>query len=194
MPFLTLKYVTVPNSNGDSINHPPQTVLSDWEIAPNVREQILAGADWYRALFEPLTEREAYLYRVAATQREPAHILIQGGAQTVIAPPFEDYVGLHPSEIVDRLRKSDLAKTIETRRYEQAVRGSDPAMKRDEIISYIHPAERLPFQSYNDLGATDICDKLEMLPDAQVAEAKIYEAAHLARPAILEFEKEAVLA
>jgi hypothetical protein len=186
MPFLTLKHVTVRNVNGESITHPPQSVLSDWEVEVVARQKIMEGSEWYRDKFAPLTDREAHSYRVKATQSEPPHVLDEGAGQSVILAPFDDYIGLHPSEITARLRDAPLDLAVQTRRYERA------GAKRDIIINYVHPAERPPFLGYDDASATDICDKLELLPDAQVAEAKIYEAAHQNRPLVMTFEKDPI--
>lgn len=184
MPFLTLQNVTARNVNGDSVNHPPQTVLSDWELEPYARQKILEGSEWYRARFEPLTDREAYVHRVRATQNEPVHVLNDGGARTVVQPPFEDYVGLHPTEIVARLKAAPVAVAQLARRYEMG------GMRREMITGFVHPAERSPFIAYDDMDLRGILEKLEILPDDQVAEAKVYEAHHQNRPAIVEFEKE----
>lgn len=186
MPFLTLKYVSVRNVNQEMINHPPQTVLSDWELEPFARQKILEGSGWYRERFEPLTEKEAQNYRVLATQAEQPHILSEGGAKMVIAPPFADYVGLHPTEIVARLKSQPVAVAMQARQYELA------GMRREMITGFIHPAERVPFSNYDNMSVMDICDKLELLPDEQVAEAKVYEEAHQGRELIMTFEKEAV--
>src|SRR5581483_11054062 len=102
MPFLTKDVVTARNVNGESVTHQPGTVLSDWELEPYARQKILEGSEWYRARYEPLTDREAHGYRVKATQAEGPHI-VDGAA---VPPPWDDYVGLHPTEIVARMRQS----------------------------------------------------------------------------------------
>lgn len=180
MPFLTKQVVTARNVNGESITHPPETVLSDWEIEPYARQKILEGSEWYRARYEPLTDREAQSHRVRATQAEQPHIL--EGA--IVPAPFDDYIGLHPTEIVARLKEADLPVAAAARRYEMA------GMRREMIIGFIHPAERTPFIGYDGMDLRSLLEKLEILPDDQIREAKIYEAAHQNRPAVIEFERE----
>lgn len=188
MPFLTLQHVTARNVNGDSINHSPGTVLSDWELEPYARDKILEGSDWYRARYEPLTENEAHSYRIKATQNEPPHVLSEGGANIIVPAPFDDYVGLHPSEIIARLKEAPLTTTHAARRYEVG------GMRREMITGFVHPSERPPFYGYDEMDLRQILDKLELLGENQIGEAKIYEAAHLNRPAVVEFEKEPVAA
>lgn len=180
MPFLTKQVVTARNVNGDTITHPKDTVLSDWELEPYVRGKILEGSEWYRARFEPLTDREAFGYRVKATQNEQPHV-VEGD---VVLPPREDYVGLHPTEIVAWLSEQDLPIARATRRYELG------GMRRDEIVSFVHPAERQPFMGYDLMDLRGILEKLEILPADQVRDAITYEKAHQNRPAIVEFESE----
>jgi hypothetical protein len=182
MPFLCKQVVTARNVNGDSVTHQEGSVLSDWELEPYARQKILEGSEWYRARFEPLTDREAHGYRVRATQAEQPHVV--DGA--LVLPPFDDYVGLHPTEIVARLKSGSVALTQHARRYEAG------GMRRDMIVSFVHPAERQPFLGYDDMDLRGILEKLEILPDDQVAEAKVYEANHQERPAIVEFERESV--
>lgn len=183
MPFLTLMTITARNANGESITHPPQTVLSDWELEEYARQRILQGSDWYRARFEPLTDREAQEHRVRATLQEVPHI-DEGGQ---VAPPWPDYVGLHPSEIIVRMKNTSPEEARAARRYEGA---RDGGMKREPIIAFVHPAERLPFQGYDDMDLGGILEKLAIVSDDTVNDIKAYERAHGNRPAIVEWDRE----
>jgi hypothetical protein len=180
MPFLVKATVTTRNVNGESVTHQPGTVLSDWEIEPFARQKIMEGTEWYRARFEPLTDREAQGHRIKATLAEPPHI-VDGVA---VPPPFEDYVGLHPTEVVARLRAGSAELAQRARLYERG------GMGREMIASFVHPAEREPFLGYDGMDLRSILEKLEILPDGQVGEVKVYEAAHQNRPAIVEWERE----
>lgn len=182
MPYLVKSagMVTARNVNGESINHAPGTVLSDWELEPYVRDKISEGSEHYRRLFEPLTEREAHDYRVRATQNERPH-MIDGVA---VPSPFDDYVGLHPAEVVQRLREHGPVIAAAARRYEMA------GMRREQILNFVHPAEREPWAGYNNMDVNGIAEKFLILSDIQVEEAKVYERAHANRPAVVEWDKE----
>lgn len=184
MPYLVREsagMVTARNANGESINHAPGTVLSDWELEPYVRDKIGEGSEHYRRLYEPLTDREAHQYRVAATQREQPHM--QDGV--ALPAPFDDYVGLHPSEVVSRLREGGPQVAAAARAYERA------GMCRPDITNYVHPAERQPFTDYDNLDVNAILEKFMVLSDRQVDEAKQYEQAHANRPAVVEWDRSA---
>jgi hypothetical protein len=180
MPFLTLDTVTAQSGGGENIVHPAGTVLSDWELSAFAIGEIRRGVAWYRERFEELTEGEAHAYRVKATMAEQPHML-NGVA---VPPPFDDYVGLHPDEIISRLRVNSLATAEQARRYELG------GMKREQISGFVHPAEHEPFTGYTNMSVSEILDKLEIVPDIIVEEAKVYEAYHQNRVAITEFEKE----
>lgn len=182
MPFLAKVVVTAQNVNGETVTHQPGTVLSDWELEPYARQKILEGSEHYRRLYEPLTDREAAGYRIKATSAEPPHTL--NGA--LVNPPWNDYVGLHPTEIVARMRTADVAVVQQARQYEQA----DGGMRRSLITGFVHSAEREPFLGFDGLNVSEIWEKFELLPDDQVEEAKTYERAHQNRPAIAEWERE----
>lgn len=182
MPFLTKKVVTARNVNKESVTHPAGTVLSDWELEDYARSKILEGSDHYRELFEPLTDREAHGYRVRATANEAPHT-INGG---LVNPPWDDYVGLHPTEIVQRMRDADVQLAAQARQYERA----DGGMRRPMITGFVHPAEREPFLGFDGMDVTAIWEKFELFPDSQVNDAKAYERAHQNRPAIVEWERE----
>lgn len=179
MPFLTKQTVTAQNMNGDTLVHPAGTVLSDWELSDFIRGRIAAGEQRYRELYEPLSDREAHQMRVKATQEEGPRA-IEG--QTVNAP-FDDYVGLHPNEIIQRMQGCGLEKVRQIKLYEQA------GMNRGQIIAFVTPAEKEPWASYDEASIGDILEKFSVLSDAAVAEAKMYEANHRARPIILDYDR-----
>lgn len=186
MPFRTLGTVTARNVNGDTFTHPPETVLSDWELEPFVRDKIREGSEHYRNLYEVLTDREAHTYRVRATQTAPAHVL-EG---KVVVPPFDDYVGLHPTEIVERLRSGTAVQAQMARDYERAQGG----MGREMIVSFVHATERQPWNGYDEMELRDILEKMEAIGADQRHDVVLYEQAHKDRPAIVEYDAEDVAA
>src|SRR6201988_5507309 len=99
---LALKEVTLRNFNGDPSLHLPGTVLSDWEVEDYVKRRVAEGSHRYRTLLEPLTAREVEDHRTKATALEGDH-LVDGQH---VSPPWPDYVGLHPQEVIKIDRKS----------------------------------------------------------------------------------------
>jgi hypothetical protein len=180
MPYLTLKNVTARNINGESLNHQPGTVLSDWELSDFIREKVKEGSEWYRERFEPLTENEAHVHRVRATSDEGPHIL-EGN---IIQPPWDDYVGLHPTEIVDRMRDATVEKVQHVRRYERG------GMKRDMVVNYVHPAEHEPWLGYDNMDVRDVLEKFSLMGPDAIDRAVVYEKAHKNRPAVVEYDAE----
>jgi hypothetical protein len=181
MPFLILKTVTAQNSNGDTFTHQTGSVVSDWELSDFIKEQIGKGTAHYRAAFEPLTDEEARHYRTKATAAEGSRY--QNGQE--IEPPWPDYVGLHPEEIISRMRDASNKGDIDrVKNYERA------GMNRTLITDYTAPVEREPFTDYDSLGIREVLAKLEVLSDVDVQAVIQYEAAHQKRPAILQYEKE----
>jgi hypothetical protein len=179
MPFLVKKTTTAKNINGDTFTHVEGTVLSDWELSDVIRKKILDGDTWSRELFEPLLEHEAHNYRVKATAEQSPRIL---GDQTIIAP-YDDYVGLHPHEIMERMKTEGLEKVRQIKAFERA------GMNRTQITSFVAPSEKEPFEGYDSMGVNEILEKFSILSDAQVEEAIIYETNHRQRPAILEYDR-----
>lgn len=180
MPYLTKKTVTAMNVNGDTFVHPEGTVLSDWELSDTIRAKIKEGSEWFRDLFEPLLEREAHHYRVKATQAEGPRD-VEGQS---INAPFDDYVGLHPAEIIARMKDVPLDKARQIKLYEQA------GMNRVQIVAYVTPAEREPWDGYDTLGINEILEKFSIMGDSAIADAKIYEANHQVRTVILDYDRE----
>jgi hypothetical protein len=181
MPYLILKTVTAKNMNDDSFTHNVGSVVSDWELSEFIKEQIGKGTAHYRAAFEPLTEEEATHHRVKATAAEGARN--QGGL--VVEPPWPDYVGLHPEEIIARMRASSNKDEIDrVKNYERA------GMNRTSITDFTAPVEREPFTGYDSLGIREVLAKLAVLSEVDVQAAIHYEAAHQKRPAIIQYERE----
>ena len=179
MPFLTKQPVTAQNMNGDTMVHPSGTVLSDWELTDFIRSKIASGEQWYRERFEPLSDREAHQMRVKATSEEGPRT-IEGQS---INAPFDDYIGLHPNEVIARMQGCSLEKVRQIKLYEQA------GMNRSQIIAFVTPAEKEPWSGYDEASIGDILEKFSILSDAAVAEAKMYEANHRARPIIMEYDR-----
>lgn len=179
MPYLTKMAVTAQNVNGDTFVHDEGTVLSDWELSDFIRGKIKEGSDWYRERFETLLPREAHHFRVQATNAEGPREL---DGQTIV-PPFDDYVGLHPAEIIERMKTVDVEKARQIKMYEQA------GMNRNQITSFVTPSEREPWTNYDAASIGDILEKFSMLSDSQVAEAKLYELNHRGRTVILDYDR-----
>lgn len=181
MPFRALKDVTLRDVNDDGFLHHAGAILSDWQVNDFVKAKVTEGSMHYRGLLEPMTEAEAYAHRKTETSVEGDHF--HEGER--ISAPFEDYVGLHPEEIVDRMKKATDPQVVEhIRKYE---RGGE---HRAGILDYLAPVERQPFWGYDDLQVREILQKMESLTPEAVADVKTYESAHRDRPAIITFEKD----
>lgn len=181
MPYLVLKTVTAQNVNGDTFTHEPNTVISEWELSDIIRAKIADGQARYRTHFEPLTADEALHYRVKATIADPPRF--NGGER--LEAPWEDYVGLHPEEIISRMKASSSTSEVE------AVKAFERAgMNRSMIVDYTAPVEREPFTGYNEMGIREVLAKLAILDDRSIAEVAAYEVAHRRRPAIIQYERE----
>jgi hypothetical protein len=180
VPFLILKDVSCTNVNGDSVLHQQGTVVSDWEVSDKIKAKIKDGSLHYRTLFEPLTEKEALDHRAKETAVEGDR-MVDG---QWVSPPWPDYVGLHPEEIVDRLKKSaDRDEVAQVRLYERG------GLSRAGILDYVAPVEREPFYGYDELPVRSVLEKLEVLSDEAVGEVLTYESAHRRRPAIISYER-----
>lgn len=180
MPFLLLKDVSVRDVNGEGRLHKQGAVVSDWEVEDRVKAKIKEGSLHFRTLFEPLTEEQALAHRSKETVLEGDH-LVDG---QWISPPWPDYVGLHPEEVVERMRRSQNTNEVEqVRLYERGGQG------RRLILDYVAPVERPPLHDYDDLPVRTVLEKLEILSDEAVQEVITYEFAHRKRPAIISFER-----
>lgn len=177
--YLTLGEVTCRTVNGDSHVHRTGTVLSAWEVDDFVKGKIAEGSARYRSLFEPLTENEVQEHRSKATALEGDHVV---NGQYVSAP-WDDYVGLHPEEVLERLYKSSSREEVDRVKLYEA-----GGLKRARILDYTAPVEREPWQGYNDLNVREILEKLDVLSAKDVSEALSYESAHRKRPAIITYE------
>lgn len=181
MPYLILKTVTAKNVNEESFTHQPGTVVSDWEVSQFIRDKIKEGSVWYRSHFEPLTQEEAQHHRVKATATEGARFL--DGQE--IPPPWSDYIGLHPEEIIGRMKDSTNQNEVtQIKAYERA------GMNRSMIMDFTAPVEREPFTGYDELHIRDILAKLAVLSDRDVTDVIQYEGSRQNRPAIMQYERE----
>ncbi len=185
MPFLALRDVTAgTNSSKDGMPeiglssvHRKGSVLSDRDVSDHIKERIKAGDPWARLSFEPLTESDARKHRIRATTAEGP----RSDGTVLVAPPWEDYVGLHPVEIIGRLQDATIVRAEQVRAYERA------GLNRQEISEYSAPAEREPFVDYNDLSVREVLGKLDMIGTEEVQHVIAYEVAHRARPAIVTY-------
>lgn len=180
MAYLVKKHNTSTGSDGEHRSLEEGTVVSDWELSDHIRKQIDKGVDHFRQLFEPLTEVEARNMRIKATRLEGARTSNDGAA---IQPPFDDYVGLHPKEVTERMREADRGLVNAIREYERL------GLNREPIINFVAPAEREPFSDYDELGVREIIDKMALLDDKSNQEIILYEMDHLRRPAIITWDR-----
>jgi hypothetical protein len=180
--YLVLKEITLRDGNGDPSLHLAGTVLSAWEVESYVQKRVAEGSHRYRSLLEPLTPREVDDHRTRATSLEGDR-LVNGQH---ISPPWPDYVGLHPEEIIQRMHASYDRGLIErVRLYEQGSKSP-----RASVLEYTAPAERAPWVGYDDLDVRQVLEKLGLLGPGAVHEVLAYEAAHRKRPAVLTYESE----
>lgn len=183
MPFLILQSVTTQNVNGDTFTHEPGTVVSDWEVSDFIKGKIKEGSAHYRGLFEPLTDEEAKHHRVKATIA--AGPRYKDGQE--LTAPWEDYVGLHPEEIIDRMRGSSSSTEVNAiKQFERA------GMNRGMVVHFTAPVEREPFVGYDEMHVREVLSKLAILSDRDVQDVINYELAHRRRPAIVQYEREEV--
>lgn len=179
--YLTLKDVTCNNVNGDTFVHHEGTVLSDFEVDDFIKGKIKEGSAWYRSSFEPLTDEQASSYRIKATVVEGDHIV----ENESVSAPWEDYVGLHPEEVISRMKDAERPEEVEqVKKYERG------GMNRQPIVDYIAPVERAPFNGYDAMHVREVLEKLAVLSDRDVQDVLTYEAAHRRRPAIISYERE----
>lgn len=179
--YLVKRNVTAPDSNGDTFNYRPGAVLSDFELNDHIKSKIREGDPWYTQRFEPLTEKEAKSFRIKATVLEGKRKAPNG---QVVDPPWDDFIGLSPKEITDRMKNMKMEQVELVRQYERA------GMNRSSIIHYTAPSEREPFTGFNDMGIRDVMDKMDLLDDNTNNEIMTYEMFHQKRPAIIEYTRE----
>lgn len=179
--FLVKKHITLSNSDNEGLTYLAGDVLSDWEIPDFVKKKVKEGVPWYTQNFEPLTIREAELYRKKATAVEGKRKAPNG---QIIDPPWEDYIGLHPKEIIERMKELSFEDVEKVRQYERA------GMNRESIIEFVAPSEREPWHEYDNWSSRDILDKLEILDPQTAQDVIVYEMNHRNRPAIITFEPE----
>ena len=180
MPYLALDTVTVADQEGTVNNHLKDTVLSDWEVSDHIQKLISDGNDRTRLLLEPLTPREAEHHRRKATKLEGSRSF----NGEVIEPPFDDYVGLHPQEVCDRMRTMDVEGVKQVKNYERG------GLRRLAILNYVAPSEREPWEGFTNAGVRDILEKFSIMSDKAVQEAIVYEMGHNKRPAIISYERD----
>ena len=178
MSYLVKQSVTARDEVDETHNHAAGSVVSDFELTQHIKDQIGKGVTWYTQRFEPLTEKEARAYRVKATSVEGKR-LAPGGQ--IVDPPFDDYVGLHPDEVIRRMEDMKPDEVERLRLYERA------GMNRESIIEYTAPSEKEPFNNYDNMGVKDILDKMSLFDQDTNNTIILYEMAHQRRPAIIEF-------
>ena len=179
--YLVKQNVTAPDSEGEVNAHFASNVLSDFELNDHIKDKIQEGHPWYKSLYEPLTDREAESYRIKSTSIEGARRLPSG---ELIDPPFEDYIGLHPNIIVERMDELDPSNVEKVRQYEAC------GLNRRIILDHISPSEQEPFPGFVDMGVSEILEKMDLLDDKSVSDIIYYEMHHQKRPLIIEFARE----
>ena len=168
----------------ESYAHMAGTVVSDWELSDHVREQIDKGVEHYRRNFEKLTDGEAKQHRIRATREVGARV--SPDTQKLITPPFEDYIGLHPNQVVERMHKASREGAAHIREYERAT------LNRLQVMEYVAPSERAPWSGYDEAGIREVLEKMAIISEPEVQDVIAYEYEHAKRPAILSYEREAV--
>lgn len=181
MYYFVKKNIVARNTDDEHNNFYPGDVISDWELNDHTKKKISEGVSWYTQSFEPLTDREAKNFRVKATEMSGKRTAPNG---QIVEPPWPDFVGLHPKEVIERMGKLRFDEVEQVRQYERA------GMNRESIIDYVAPSEREPFSGYSDMGVRDILEKMSILDDQAVQDIIVYEMHHSKRPAIIEFEPE----
>lgn len=179
--YRALREVTVPSMNGENVVHLRGAVLSPLEVSEFLKDKIDEGSARYRARFEPMSEHEVQDHREQATAREGDRIL--DGQR--VSPPWPDYVGLHPEEVLERLQKTEDRYLVEqVKKYESV------GLARGVILDFVAPVEREPWVGYDEVNVRDILAKFDVMSSDAVAEAITYECAHRSRPAIVSYEKD----
>lgn len=179
--YLIKKQTTVTNSDNEGKTHYAGDVVSDWELPDHIKNKVSEGVGWYTSTFEILTDREVEAYRKKATENEGKRQAPDG---QIVDPPWDDFIGLHPKEVVKRMSDLSFNDVEKVRQYERA------GLNRSSIIDYVAPSEREPWHEYDNWGVRDIVDKLEVLDPQTVQDVIVYEMNHRKRAAILTFEPE----
>jgi hypothetical protein len=179
--YFVKKQTTAPSSEDEHNTFLPGEVISDWELSKHVKEQLKKGILWYTETYEPLTSKEAKNYRIKATTMEGKRTAPNG---QIVEPPWEDYVGLHPKEIIERMSEMKFDEVESVRQYERG------GMNRNNIIDYVAPSEREPFHGFEDMGVKEVLDKMDLLDEQAIQDIITFEMYHQKRPAIIEFEPE----
>jgi hypothetical protein len=179
--YLVKKNTTASIEGVEGYTHFAGDVISELELPGHVRESIDKGVSWYTQTFEKLTEKEAEQLRKKATAVEGKRQAPNG---QVIDPPWDDYIGLHPKEVIKRMETLSADDAEKVRQYER------PGMNRETIINFVVPSEREPWNEYDQMATRDILDKLDILDPQSVQDTIVYELMHKKRPAILEFQPE----
>ena len=179
--YLVKRQITVTNSDNEGATHYAGDVLSDWELPKHIKDKVKDGVTWYVNNLEALTDKEAELYRKKATAVEGKRTAPN---REVVDPPWDDYIGLHPRDVIDRMKDLTSDDCEKVRQYERA------GLNRSTIIEYVAPSEREPWHEYDSWGPRDILEKLEIIDPQTVQDVIVYEMNHKKRPAILTFEAE----
>lgn len=176
--YLVKRNVVNTNDDNEGVIHYQGDVLSDWELKDHVKKKIKEGNTWYTQNYEILTEKEAEAYRKKATSVEGKRKAPDG---QIVDPPWDDYIGLHPKDVMDRMKNLGFHDVEKVRQYERA------GLNRPSILDYVAPSEREPWYEYDNWGPRDILEKMELLDPQTVQDVIVYEMNHKKRPAILTF-------
>lgn len=179
--YLVKKNVTLTNDDNEGATYYAGDVVSDWDLPDHVKDNIKKGVSWHSRNFESLTDREAEIYRKKATAVEGSRKAPNG---SIVDPPWDDYIGLHPKDVIDRMGKLDSEDAEKVRQYERA------KLNRPLIIDYVSPSEREPWYEYDNSSPREILEKMDLLDPQSVQDVIVYEMNHKKRPAILTFEPE----
>lgn len=179
--YLVKRNITITNDDNEGATYYAGDVVSDHDLPNHVKENIKKGVSWHITNFESLTDREAELYRKKATAVEGSRKAPNG---SIVDPPWDDYVGLHPKDVTDRMSKLNFDDVEKVRQYERA------KLNRPLIIDYVSPSEREPWYEYDQCGPREILEKMDLLDPDAVQDVIVYEMNHKKRPAILTFEPE----
>jgi hypothetical protein len=178
--YLVKRQVTITNSDSEGITYYAGDVMSDWELPDLVKEKVKEGVPWYTQNYEALTDTEATLYRKKATATEGKRKL----NGLTVDPPWDDYIGLHPKDVIDRMKDLSFEDVEKVRNYERA------GQNRPVIVEYVAPSEREPWHDYDNWGVRETLEKMDILDPQTVQDVIVYEMNHKKRPAILEYEPE----
>lgn len=179
--YLVKRNITISNDDNGGVTYYGGDVVSDHELPDHAKENIKKGVSWHITNFESLTDREAEIYRKKATAVEGKRQAPDG---SIVDPPWDDFVGLHPKDVVDRMSKLSIDDAEKVRQYERA------KLNRSLIIDYVSPSEREPWYEYDQCGPREILEKMDLLDPQAVQDVITYEMMHKKRPAILTFEPE----